>query len=318
MRHKQRGVALITAVLMVALATLLAVEIGFKAYLNQRRALTVFALDQGYEVALGAEAIAADTLMNSDAKRTDFSQRWATPITNLPIDGGGASGDISGTIEDMAGRFNLNLLAEPANPNDPAQKKKQQETIEQFKRILDMAQLEPEWADKIVDWIDADTDASGASGAEDDLYTSQTPPYHTANRRITRVSEILALPEFGYERYRKLEPLVSALPSDAVINVCTAPGIVLDSFSATQRQYSRDADWLLKQRTSGCFPEKRVLLTALSAEEQARVNDLTGETSSYFRATVVVTIGSNQFTLYSLLKREAVGVRPITRSFGTT
>jgi len=209
-------------------------------------------------------------------------------------------------------------LAEPANPTDPVQKKRQQDTIEQFKRILDMAQLETEWADKIVDWIDADTNASGASGAEDDLYTSQTPPYHAANRRITRVSEILALPDFGYERYRKLEPLVSALPTDAVINVCTAPGIVLDSFSATQRQYSRDADWLLKQRVNGCFPEKRVLLTALSAEEQARVNDLTGETSSYFRATVVVTIGSNQFTLYSLLKREAVGVRPITRSFGTT
>jgi hypothetical protein len=49
---------------MVALATLLAVEIGFKAYLNQRRALTVFALDQGLEVALGAEAMAADILMN--------------------------------------------------------------------------------------------------------------------------------------------------------------------------------------------------------------------------------------------------------------
>jgi hypothetical protein len=93
---------------------------------------------------------------------------------------------------------------------------------------------------------------------------------------------------------------------------------VLDSFSATQRQYSRDADWLLKQRANGCFPEKRVLLTALAAEEQARVNEFAGETSSYFRATVVVTIGSNQFTLYSLLKREAVGVRPITRSFGTT
>jgi general secretion pathway protein K len=303
---------------MVALATLLAVEIGFKAYLNQRRALTVFALDQGLEVALGAEAMAADILMNSDAKRTDFSQKWATPITSLPIDGGGASGEISGNLEDMAGRFNLNLLAEPVNANDPVQKKHQQDTIEQFKRILDMAQLEPEWADKIVDWIDADTNASGASGAEDDFYTSQTPPYHTANRRITRVSEILALPDFGYERYKKLEPLVSALPSDAVINVCTAPGIVLDSFSATQRQYSRDADWLLKQRANGCFPEKRVLLTALAAEEQARVNEFAGETSSYFRATVVVTIGSNQFTLYSLLKREAVGVRPITRSFGTT
>jgi general secretion pathway protein K len=318
MKRQQRGVALITAVLMVALATIIAVGIGFKGYLQQRRAFTVFALDQGFQVALGAEAMAADTLMNADLKQTDLAQRWATPINNLPIDGGGAVGELSGQLEDMTGRFNLNLLAEPANPNDPAQKKKQQDTIEQFRRILTMAKLEVEWADKIVDWIDADTNANGAYGAEDDVYTGQTPAYHTANRRITRVSEILALPDFGYERYRKLEPLVSALPADALINVCTAPGIVLDSFSATQSQYGRDAEWLTKQRANGCFPDKKTLATALPAEEQARVNELTAVTSSYFRVTVVVTIGSNQFTLYSLLKRDAAGVRPVTRSFGTT
>jgi general secretion pathway protein K len=317
---KQRGVALITAVLMVALATILAVEIGFKGYLSQRRAMTIFALDQGYEVALGAEALAADILMSSDQKRTDFTQRWATPIRNLPIDGGGAGGEIAGGLEDMSGRFNLNQLAEPANPNDPAQKKRQTDYIDQFKRILEMAQLEPEWADKIVDWIDADTNPTFPNGGEDDLYSNQSPPYHTANRRITRVSELLALPNFGIERYRKLEPLVSALPADAPINVCTAPGIVLDSFSVTQRQYSRDADWLAKQRTNGCFPELNVLANALSAEEQLRVKDpnIAAETSHYFRATVVVTIGSNQFTLYSLLKRDVAGVRPITRSFGST
>jgi general secretion pathway protein K len=316
--HKERGVALITAVLMVALATVLAIEIGFKGYLSQRRAMTVFALDQGYQVALGAEALAADILMESDMKRTDFSQRWATPISNLPIDGGGAAGEISGQLEDLTGRFNLNQLAEPANPSDPAQKKRQQGYIDQFKRILEMAQLEDEWADKIVDWIDADTNPTFPNGGEDDLYTSQSPPYHAANRRITRVSELLALPQFGLERYRKLEPLVTALPADAVINVCTAPGIVLDSFSANQRQYSRDAEWLVKQRASGCFPGRDVLGAALSAEEKARVSEAALETSSYFRATIVVTIGSNEFTLYSLLKREAAGVRPITRSFGTT
>ena len=316
--HKQRGVALITAVLMVALATILAIEIGFKGYLSQRRAMTVFALDQGFQVALGAEALAADILMGSDMKTTDFSQKWATPIRNLPIDGGGASGELTGELEDMTGRFNLNQLAEPANPSDAAQKKRQQAYIEQFKRILQMADLEEEWADKIVDWIDSDTNPTFPNGAEDDLYTSQSPPYHAANRHITRVSELLALPNFGLERFQKLEPLVTALPADAVINVCTAPGIVLDSFSVTQRQYSRDPDWLVKQRASGCFPARQVLSAALSGDEQERITEAASETSSYFRATVVVTIGSNQFTLYSLLKREAAGVRPITRSFGTT
>ena len=56
----QRGVALITAVLIVALATILAVSVGFKGYLDQRRTATTFALDQAFEVALGGEAWASD------------------------------------------------------------------------------------------------------------------------------------------------------------------------------------------------------------------------------------------------------------------
>jgi general secretion pathway protein K len=318
--HRQRGVALITAILMVALATVLAVEIGFKGYLSQRRAATIFALDQSYQVALGAEALAADALMASDARKTDFSQKWTTPI-RLPIDGG----EIEGQLEDLTGRFNLNHLAErassggqPPPTGQPGQQTTQQAYIEQFKRILEMAQLEPEWAGKIVDWLDADTNPQFPEGGEDDLYTSQTPPYLAANRRITRVSELLALPEFGLERYKKLEPLVSALPTDSLINLCTAPGIVLDSFSATQRQYSRDPDWLMKQRSGGCFPEKTVLKGALPTEEEKKhVDQAASESSDYFRANVVVTLGTNQFTLYSLLKRGASGVRPITRSFGT-
>ena len=42
------------------------------------------------------------------------------------------------------------------------------------------------------------------------------------------------------------------------------------------------------------------------------------QTSSYFRSTIWVTIGTTQFTLYSLLARGGTGpVRPILRSFGT-
>jgi general secretion pathway protein K len=318
---KQRGVALITAVLMVALATVLAVEIGFKGYLSQRRAMTVFALDQSYQVALGAEALAADILMAADAKRTDLAQAWAAPITGLPIEvggeGGGAVGEISGQLEDLTGRFNINLLAEPANPGDPAQVAQQKAYLAQFKRILEMVQLEPHWAEKIADWVDADIQPTFPDGAEDNAYTSLTPPYHTANRRITRVSELLALPEFGLERYRKLEPLVAALPADAKINVCTAPGIVLDSFSAAQRQYSLDLEWLAKQRGNGCFPEQKVLEAVLTPPEKDHLTHSAAETGNYFRATIRVAIGSAEFTLYSLLKRDEAGVRPITRSFGT-
>ena len=58
----QRGVALVMAVLIVALATILAAEVGFRGYLDQRRTMNTFSLDQSFEIALGGEAWASDVL----------------------------------------------------------------------------------------------------------------------------------------------------------------------------------------------------------------------------------------------------------------
>ena len=58
----QRGVALITAIVLVAIATMLAVHIGTRAALDLRRTAGLAALDQGWHVALGAEAWAAEVL----------------------------------------------------------------------------------------------------------------------------------------------------------------------------------------------------------------------------------------------------------------
>ena len=74
--NRQRGVALIMAVLIVALATMLAASVSFKGYLDQRRSANAFALDQGFEVALGGEAWAADSLRRDkqqSSKTDDFT-----------------------------------------------------------------------------------------------------------------------------------------------------------------------------------------------------------------------------------------------------
>src|SRR5688572_26044282 len=107
--QRQRGVALIMAVLIVALATMLAASVSFKGYLDQRRSGNAFALDQGFEVALGGEAWAADSLRRDkqqSSKTDDFTEEWATPIPPIPIEGG----QFEGQLEDMQGRFNLNSL----------------------------------------------------------------------------------------------------------------------------------------------------------------------------------------------------------------
>ena len=309
-RHdRQRGVALITAVLMVALATMLAVDVGFRGFLDQRRSGTLFALDQGYEIALGAEAWAADFLKKDmqDSQTDHLGETWARPLPPLPIDGG----TVEGRLEDMQGRFNLNNLIHTDGTPNP-------EAVKQLERILAMLEIEPNWATAMADWIDQDTQPGFPDGAEDTVYTGQDPPHLAANMPVTRVSELMVLPGFGAQRFARLKPFVSALPVGTPLNVCTAPGIVLDSLSDDTREFSLNPDDLVKRRKDACFPTLEDLRGSLGDEQFNQLKESLTESSAYFRATVWVTIGTTQFTLYSLLARGGAGsVRPALRSFGS-
>ncbi|HEY4368555.1 MAG TPA: type II secretion system minor pseudopilin GspK [Steroidobacteraceae bacterium] len=311
---RQRGIALITAVLIVALATILAVNVGFKGYLDQRRSGTMFALDQGFEVALGAEAWAADILQKdsqSGSKTDDFTEAWATPLPPIPIDGG----DVAGQLEDMQGRFNLNSLVKYNN----GVLEMDQDAVTRFENLLDILGLEKKWAKILVDWIDTDVNPGFPDGAEDNVYTTLTPPYRPPNMLITRSSELLALAGFGLERYQKLEPFVTALPMGTPINLCTASPDVLDALIQGQRQFTLARDNVLETRKQRCFPTMNEFQQNLSAADKQSLTSgkVIAETSSYFRATTWVTIGTTRFTLYSLLYRANGLVRPYLRSFGS-
>jgi type II secretory pathway component PulK len=151
--RRQRGVALIIAVLIVALATMLAASVSFKGYLDQRRSANTFAMDQGYEVALGGEAWAADSLRRDkqqSSKTDDFTEEWATPIPPIPID----NGQFEGQLEDMQGRFNLNSLVMQGGQG--GQLIEDEAALKRFERLLELLELETKWAKIITDWIDTD------------------------------------------------------------------------------------------------------------------------------------------------------------------
>jgi len=316
MQRAQRGVAMITAILIVALATILAVHVGYQAFLDQRRAVTTYSLDQGYQVALGAEAWVAEVLQRDarqGAKSDDYTEEWAMRIPPLPVDGG----EIVGHVDDMQGRFNLNSLVKW----DQAKNQYATDTaaVERFKRLLEILKLEDKWAGVIADWIDGDVDAEFPDGAEDPTYTGLTPAYRTANMPITRSTELLALAGFGLERFQRLEPYVTALPIGTPINLCTAPAPVLDALTAKQRQYTLAVQGTAQTRRQRCFPSLADFQAQLDPKEKTELIDgkVVSQTSSYFRTTVWVTIGTNQLTLYSLLYRQNNLVRPIQRSIGT-
>ena len=70
----QRGVALLAAILLVALGTILAAGIAFQSAMAARRGAASLSFDESVLVAQGAEALAAYAL-NQDTNNTDSQDR---------------------------------------------------------------------------------------------------------------------------------------------------------------------------------------------------------------------------------------------------
>jgi general secretion pathway protein K len=358
--RRQRGIAMLVAILLVALGTIIATAVAYESAMAARRGSATFGFDEALLVGQGAEALAAFGLKSSmqmskagTGGTVDVypGQPWAQPTVPLEVVPGIT---LEASLEDMQGRFNLNWLVDygssPFGGNNGQSGGNQNGNVPNnglannglgggnnaipgltgatpnagavraFNKLLQMLNIDPKWTDMIVDWIDSDN-MPQTQGAEDSAYLGQTPPYLAANRYLTSTSELLALPKFGRENFAKLAPYISALPPATALNVCTAPAQVLDAF-ATQTTFMSDGGaGLAKNREAapGCFPE----LTSYKTQN-LEPNDLQlagdkrfGTSSQYFRLTSLVTIGSSEFNLYSLLYMENPGylVHPVQRSF---
>jgi general secretion pathway protein K len=318
--RRQGGVALIIALILVSLAAILATKLTYDGWLERRRTLAVLAVEQSVYFGMGAEALAADALgqSNGQGQQVTLAQPWAQPTQPIPLTPedhpeGEPIGTLQASLEDMSGRFNLNNLGRvTATGQDP-------QPLLQFQRLLQSVGLEPKWAAIARDWIDADDVPGSPDGAEDAIYTAQVPPYRTGNWPMTSASELMNLPGFGADRYRLIAPYVTALPTaTSKINICTAPAYVLESLADNlSGEYSNSPEVLVNARKSGCFPEPGAFATVLGRNAGTAQPNY-GTSSAYFRLTTRVTLGTTEFTLYSLLWRTPSGkVTPLLRTFGT-
>jgi general secretion pathway protein K len=293
---------------LVAIATVLAVHVGTRAALDIRRTSGLAALDQGWHVALGAEAWAAEVLRkdveDSQVQIDHLGEAWAQPLPPLPIDGGA----VRGALEDMQGRFNLNSLVNSDREADEA-------SIERFQRLLVLIGAQPRWARVMADWLDGDT-IEQLEGAEDGTYLSQSPPYRTANRLISTTTEMMALPGMTREEFERIRPYVAALPRYVKVNVCTAKAPVLAAIIQGGTDFS-DPELLAANRRDGCYPTMEFLKAPLNPAERQALATIADEKSDWFRAVTAVRIGTSEFTLYSLIERNGNAIRTILRATGT-
>lgn len=301
---RQRGVALITAILVVAVATILATNLMWLSTLDQRRTASALATDQALQYMLGAEAWVGEILKQDleESPDTDhLGEIWASEIEPLPIDGG----FIHGRVYDPQGLFNLNNLVNNQGEVD-------EQMYAQFERLLDLVEVDPGFAGAVVDWIDPDYEPHFPYGGEDDAYARSEPQYRTANGMITSPTELLAVTGMDAEQFARLEPYVTALPRGTKLNVNTAPAVLLASLS--DELSINIAESLVEDRDLGAFDSVQTTFQGLVSEEMLPYID---GISDHFLLVGEVTIGDTQLTINALLQRHSSGVtRTMFRTLG--
>jgi len=288
---RQRGVALVTALLVVSLATVAAVAMATRLHVDVRRTGNLLHGEQAYAYALAAESWAEVILGRdaNDSKIDTLAEDWATALPPIAVEGG----FVSGRIEDLQGRFNVNnLVGADGKPSKP--------DLEYFKRLLGLLDVEPGLATALLDWIDADIDTTFPDGAEDDIYLLETPPYRAANRPLVSTSELRLVKGYSAEIIALLEPYITALPEPTALNVNTASPLLLQALHAGLGP--TDAEQILEARGEEGFAEQGSFL-ALDALAGLQLDVDVDIKSDWFRVLTDVRIGRGQARLESHLHR---------------
>jgi len=307
---RQRGVALITAILIMALITTLTFSLEWDNTLDLRRTYVSMYREEAIQAALGAEAWVMGILRQDleDSETDHLGEIWASELPVLPLGGEGDSiqGEIYGQISDLQGRFNINNLID-------ADGKVDEPSLEQFQRLLMALDLDVRFAGIAADWLDADQNAGFPDGAEDSIYTGIIPPYRSANQILSSTSELAALEGMDKETMDALRPHIVALPGRTRINVNTATGPVLESLD--EEISAEDVERLLSEREESGITDLENTFSFLANGVPVQLD----ETSEFFQLKVIVRVDTVRITYFSLLERGPQGdVTPILRSLGTT
>ena len=215
--QSNQGVALITVLLVVTMATTAAVAMSSRQHIDIRRTENTLFIGQASEYLYGVELWSQQILVKDfkDNKADDNTEAWATRLPPLPVEGG----YVTGYLEDLQGRINLNNLQQ----SDAAGKREQA----RLKRLLAQLEINEGLVNLLLDWIDADQEARFPEGAEDGYYLGLQPPYRAANRLLQSSSELMLLKDMTQEQFTKLKPFISTLPENTAININTASVEVL-------------------------------------------------------------------------------------------
>ena len=307
----QRGIALLTILVMVALATILAATIAKRQTNTSENTGYLMRQDQSLLYAKSAEAFFSELLIQDSDNGSSIDhlqENWAKPMPAFPVE----DGFISGRLLDESGKFNLNnLLKADGSVDDSARR--------WFEKLLQRVGLPAELSQAVIDWQDADDETTGAMGAESNYYQGLDPSYLASNTRFHQVEELKLVRGFEGKNYDLIAPYVTALPEATKINMNTAAPLLLASIDPKLDVKTLEQELKAKQAELTYFNSVEDLwkLNAFSGIEPQNKTDAAAwldSKSNYFTAQIEVVLSERKRQFTSAMMRKDKQVTVYSRS----
>lgn len=309
--RKQKGVAFITAMLIMVITTIIGISISERMQITIRRTSNILYHDLAYQYNLGGESWAALILLrdlDDDSKNgylDSYREGWSAqlPLTTFN------EGTITGRIFDLQARFNLNNLL--LDPRTISKSPLDNPSIQYFKRLLTTLELDPDLVYAVLDWLDADNKITYPGGGEDEEYIHKQPSYLPANQLMVDPSELRMVNGFSAEITGKLLPHITVLPAYTKLNVNTATKELLLALDPTIDNDMVDA--ILEYQKNNSFRSKLAFIDFVEkfidkgTQTNTNLGQLLDVSSDYFMVNSMVNIGQAKSGLQSSLHRTKLG-----------
>ena len=321
----ERGAALLTVLLLVAVMGALAVAALERMRLATSLAINTAALDQARSYALGVERLMLLTmndLLAADPQRTSLQSGWQDQQRQIPLPGGGMA---TARVTDGGNCFNLNSLA--SAPEGAALLASNPTAIAQFAGLMQVLEVPQGDAMRIAasaaDWIDSDG-ATNPQGAEDSAYRQKEVPYLPANAPFADASEIRAVEGVTAEIEARLRPYLCALPdhdlSPVNVNTLTPAQAPLIAMLEPRMIPLDLARRVIAERPAGGWSSLADFWTGgalagltLPMDVQSQPQLKTG----WFKLSLDVTLAGTELAGTALVDAREAPARVIARQWGT-
>jgi len=352
----QQGVALITVMLIVALASIIAAQMTTRLQTQMQRSTNISFNQQAYWYAMSAEAFTKRILIKAfkdEPKVTHLEQIWAEEATTYPVD----FGDISGEITDLQSCLNLNALHPEAKTKEQAEdsgsgessaspkndgktdangtgsttsgKAKQLPAATVLEALIinlnveGVGPFEAEvMVDALTDWLDSNDMISGTGGAEDNDYASREFPYLAANHFLASVNELRLIEHFTPAIILALAPYVCVLPQNSqhLININTLDSEKPELLQAMLDSSLDEAQEVLSARDSSGYEnlEDFYKLPELSKINMAKWQKAQFVVDSqYFKLKASARFNNSYFAMSSIMQvSDTQQIQVISRTIG--